>query len=132
VIVRDPQGSHPAGACSIARVLRVCCLWSGRSEFLAVFVVYVTFICVVFLALILSLVVALKIFHTLHVLGRLSKLSECCFFRTQRLRITGPNECLALPLTFCLLQMNVPATATDEPTDGVLVMEMKATLYRPL
>jgi hypothetical protein len=42
------------------------------------------------------------------------------------------NECLALSLTFCLLQMNVPATATDEPTDGVLVMEMKATLYRPL
>jgi len=28
--------------------------------------------------------------------------------------------------------MNVPASATDEQTDGVLVMEMKATLYRPL
>jgi hypothetical protein len=65
VIVRDPQGSHPAGVCGIARVLRVCCVWSGRSEFLAVFVVSVTLICVVFLTLILSLVIVIKIFDTL-------------------------------------------------------------------
>lgn len=34
-------------------------------------------------------------------------------------------------LSVCF-QMNVPPAPAGVPTDGILVMEMKATLYRPL
>jgi hypothetical protein len=52
--------ARTVGACAIARALLVFFLWSGRSEFLTVFVVYVPLICVVFLALFFSLVVVLN------------------------------------------------------------------------